>query len=182
MYEYSDPHITCSPISPKIFVCSSRINVSAIPALQHYLYVSFGDYKITIKEQFSKRRQVKFHHFSGNTKKYSSTVTDTFTCVSQHLFGCIFSEMYGVTKKCFRSKNAQKNSLINLLRKFQLRLHSWSITINTQTNFQIISQYRIFCETCPTLVQNAILWNNAPAWLNKFSNQFVQNCTRALQK
>ncbi len=29
-----------------------------------------------------------------------------------------------------------------------------------QTNFQIISQYRIFCETCPTLVQNAILWNN----------------------
>ncbi len=35
-----------------------------------------------------------------------------------------------------------------------------------QTNFQIISQYRIFCETCPTLVQNAILWNNTPTWLN----------------
>ncbi len=60
----------------------------------------------------------------------------------------------------------RKNSLINLLRKFQLQLHSWSITINTQTNFQIISQYRIFCETCPNLVQNAILWNNAPTWLN----------------
>ncbi len=38
--------------------------------------------------------------------------------------------------------------------------------INTQTNFQIISQYRIFCETCPTLVQNSILWNNVPTWLN----------------
>ncbi len=59
-----------------------------------------------------------------------------------------------------------KNSIINLLRKFQLRLHLWSITINTQTNFQIISQNRIFCEACPTLVQNAILWNNAPTWLN----------------
>ncbi len=59
-----------------------------------------------------------------------------------------------------------KNSLINLLRKFQQRLHSWSITTNTQTNFQIISQYRIFCETCPTLVQNAILWNNVRTWLN----------------
>ncbi len=59
-----------------------------------------------------------------------------------------------------------KNFLINLLRKFQLRLHSWSITVNTQTNFQIISQFRIFCETCPTLVQNAILWNNALTWLN----------------
>ncbi len=59
-----------------------------------------------------------------------------------------------------------QNSLINLLRKFQLRLHSLSITINTQTNFQIISQYRIFCGAYPTLVQNAILWNNAPTWLN----------------
>ncbi len=40
--------------------------------------------------------------------------------------------------------------------------------MNTQTNFQIMSRYRIFCETCPTLVQNAILWNNAPTWLNQY--------------
>ncbi len=63
-------------------------------------------------------------------------------------------------------KMLSKNFLINLLRKFQLRLQSWSITINTQINFRIISQYRISCETCPTLVQNATLWNNAPTWLN----------------
>ncbi len=63
-------------------------------------------------------------------------------------------------------KMLSENSLINLLRKFKLRLHSWSITFNTQTNFQIISRYRIFCETYPTLVQNAILWINAPTWLN----------------
>ncbi len=68
-----------------------------------------------------------------------------------------------------------KNSLINSLKKFQLRLHSWSITIHTQTNFQIFSQYRIFCETCPILVQNAILWNNAPTWLN---NIFEPVCTK----
>ncbi len=72
----------------------------------------------------------------------------------------------GWPKSASDLKMVSKNSLINLLRKFQLRLHSWLITINTQTNFQIISQYRIFCETCPTLVQTAILWNNAPTWLN----------------
>ncbi len=72
----------------------------------------------------------------------------------------------GWPKSASDLKMLSKISVINLLRKFQLRLHSWSIPINTQTNFQIISQYRMFCETCPTLVQNAILWNNAPTWLN----------------
>ncbi len=91
------------------------------------------------------------------------------------LLGKEMSNNYGVSdenantgwpKSASDLKMLSKNSLINLLRKFLLRLHSWSITINTQTNFQIISQYRIFCKTCPTLVQNAILWNNAPTWLN----------------
>ncbi len=77
-----------------------------------------------------------------------------------------FSHCIGWPKSASDLKMLSKNSLINLLRKFQLRLHSWSITINMQTNFQIISQYRIFCETCPILVQNASLWNNAPTWLN----------------
>ncbi len=72
----------------------------------------------------------------------------------------------GWPKSASDLKMLSKNSLINLLRKFQLRLHPWSINTNMQTNFQIISQYRIFCETCPTPVQNAILWNNAPIWLN----------------
>ncbi len=88
------------------------------------------------------------------------------TCVIQFKLICIFEILYEVTKKCFDLKMLSKNYLINLLRKFQLRLHSLSITINTQTNFQIISQYRIFYETCPTLLQNAILWNNSPTWLN----------------
>ncbi len=67
----------------------------------------------------------------------------------------------GWPKSASDLKMISKYSLINLLRKFQLRLHSWSIAINTQTNFQIISQYRIFCETCPTLVQNATLEQRA---------------------
>ncbi len=85
---------------------------------------------------------------------------------------------YGTTgwpKSASDLKMLNKNSLISLLRKFHLWLNSWSITINVQTNFQIISQYRIFCETCPTLVQNAILWNNALTWLN---NIFEPVCTK----
>ncbi len=81
----------------------------------------------------------------------------------------------GWPKSASDLKMLSKNSLINLLGKFQQRLHSWSITINTQTNLQIISQYRIFCETCPTLIQNAILWNNAPTW---FNNIFEPVCTK----
>ncbi len=69
-----------------------------------------------------------------------------------------YQQIRGDQKSASDLKILSKNSLINLLRKLQLRLHLWSITINTQTNFQIISQYRIFCEICPTLVQNAILW------------------------
>ncbi len=92
-------------------------------------------------------------------------------CTHQYLFAStnLITSHDGSTgwpKSASDLKMLSKDSLINLLRKFQLRLHLWSITINTQTNFQIISQYRIFCETCPTLVQKAILWNNAPTWLN----------------